>query len=770
MTYSFSMMRWLALAVLCSLARGEDRTVTGIEKPVEILRDRWGIPHIYAQDARDLFFAQGWIVARDRLFQIDLWRRVNNGYLAEVLGPEALKRDRIARLVRYRGDWNAEWQAYSPDAREIAAAFTRGINAYIGSLDGRLPVEFRAAGYAPGHWKPEDVTGRVAGLLMTRNVSREVQRALDIQAFGLAQVQRLLPTNPPVPMLIPRGLDLKAINRSILAAYNEAIGAVRFPDRGDGSNDGSNNWVVSGAHTVTGKPLLASDPHRPIQMPSLRKTVHLNGPGWSVIGAGEPALPGIALGHNDEMGFGFTIVNIDQADLYVEKLNPANPDEYWHKGAWRKMRVERERIAVKGGPERTVELRFTVHGPVIHEELGRHAAYALKWMGAEPGGAGYLGALSLARARNWEEFKKAAGAYKIPSENLLYADRAGNIGWFASGHAPLRKNWDGLLPVPGDTGKFEWAGTLAPDEHPQLFNPSAGWIATANHNTLPAGYTHRLGYEFAPAFRYQRIVEMLTGAKMLPEIGTTGVERASSASKFAVEDFQAMQQDVVSIPARRFQEIVRRANLAGLTKEERAIVARFLGWDARLTVDGPNPILFELWLGKMHSLVFGLEIGPRVERRVLLAELERKPDAGALLTGFRAATEDLQRVFGKRPWRWGQIHTAYFRHSVPERKFHRGPVERPGDGDTVNAASGASFKQTAGASFRMILDLSDWDKSVMTNVPGEAGDPESPHYADLVNEWAAGGYHPMLFTRKAVEAATVERIRLLPLKTQSARR
>ena len=760
--------------MLCSLGQAEERTLAGLEKPVEILRDRWGIPHIYAQDARDLFFAQGWMVARDRLFQIDLWRRVNNGYLAEVLGPEALKRDRIARLVRFRGDWNAEWQSYSPDAREIAVAFTRGINAYIDSLDGKLPVEFRAAGYAPGNWKPEDVAGRVAGLLMTRNIAREVQRAMDIQTHGLAQVQRLLPTNPYVPIGIPRGLDLAAINGSILSAYNEALGAVRFPDPGDGSNDGSNNWVVSGAHTVTGKPLLASDPHRPIQMPSLRKTVHLSAPGWNVMGAGEPALPGIALGHNEEMGFGFTIVNIDQADLYVEKLNPSNPDEYWHKGAWRKMQLVRERIAVKGGTERTVELRFTVHGPVIYEELGRHTAYAVKWVGAEAGGAGYLGALRMARARNWDEFRQAAGAYKIPSENLLYADRAGNIGWFASGRSPVRKNWNGLLPVPG-AGEFEWSGALAANDHPQLFNPPAGWIATANHNTLAPGYPHKLGFEFSPAFRYQRIVEMLTGPGNLPDTGATGIPRAASLPKLTVEDFQTMQQDVLSVPARRFQAVVRRAKLAGLSKEEQAIVASFLAWDARLTAESPQAMLFALWLGKMHSNVFGLQIGPRVERRILLAELERKTDAGALLIGFRAATEDLHRVFGKDPksWRWGKIHTVYFRHSLPEKRFHRGPVERPGDGDTVNAASGANFKQTAGASFRMILDLADWDKSVMTNVPGESGDPGSRHYADLIEEWASGRYHPMLFTRKAVEAATVDKIRLtpaaLPARTQARR-
>ncbi|MEP7367242.1 MAG: penicillin acylase family protein, partial [Acidobacteriota bacterium] len=325
---------FLSMLVCLGVCQAEEITLRGLEKPVEIIRDHWGVPHIYAETQHDLFFAQGWVTARDRLYQIDLWRRVNNGRLAEVLGPQALQRDRMARLVRYRGDWNAEWRAYSPDAKEIAQAFTQGINAYIDSLAGVRPLEFRLAGYDPGKWEPEDVTGRVAGLLMTRNLAREVSRAVDIQQYGLAQVQKLLPTVPAMPLVIPKGLNLEAIHTGILQYFNEAISNVQFPDRGDSGGEGpadytleerqqwgSNNWAVSGAHTVTGKPILASDPHRPIMIPSLRKTVHLVGPGWNAFGAGEPALPGIALGHNEEIGYGFTIVNIDQCDLYVEKLN-----------------------------------------------------------------------------------------------------------------------------------------------------------------------------------------------------------------------------------------------------------------------------------------------------------------------------------------------------------------------------------------------------------------------------------------------------------------
>ena len=470
-------------AAFAAILSAEDLQIPGLEKPVEVLRDQWGIPHIYAQTTDDLFFAQGFITARDRLFQIDLWRRVGTGKLAEVLGPDSIGRDRIARLVKFRGDWNAEWQAYSPDAKQIATAFTNGINAYIKSLEGTRPLEFKIAGYDPGLWTPEDTVARIAGLLMIRNPTREVQRAQDIVRYGLDAVQKFMPPDPLIRFEIPRGLDLTGIHTGLLRDYSAAIGGVSFPE-----TQGSNNWVVSGARSVTGKPLLANDPHRPILIPSLRKTVHLVGPGWNAIGAGEPALPGIALGHNEDVAFGFTIVGIDQGDVYVEKLNPANPDEYEYKGQWRKMEVVREEVAVKGYAQpRQIQLRYTIHGPVIAEDLGRHRAFALKWVGSEPGSAGYMGALSLSRARNWEQFKQAAGQYKIPSENLVYADRAGNIGWIASGYAPIRKNWSGTLPVPGHTGEYEWSGYLPIDDHPIQYNPPGGAIWTANHNILPKG-------------------------------------------------------------------------------------------------------------------------------------------------------------------------------------------------------------------------------------------------------------------------------------------
>ena len=729
---------------ICSAASPEQVTLPGLEKPVEILRDRWGVPHIYAQSSNDLFFAQGWITARDRLFQIDLWRRTGTGKLAEVLGPEAVGRDRIARLVRFRGDWKAEWASYSPDAQAIATAFTSGINAYIKALGGTRPLEFRIAGYDPGLWQPEDVASRIAGLLMTRNIAREVARAADIQQFGLETVQNFLPPDPFVKIEIPHGLDVAGITASLLNDYNQAIGGVRFPDQG------SNNWVISGSRSVTGKPLLANDPHRPVLIPSLRKTVHLVAPGWNVIGAGEPALPGIALGHNEEMAFGFTIVGIDQGDLFVEKLNPANPDQYEYQGKWRRMTVVSESIPVRGEERpRRVTLRFTKHGPIIAEDLGRHRAYALQWVGSLPGTAGYLAALSLSRAKNWDEFQAAAGRYKVPSENIVYADRAENIGWIAAGLAPIRKKGSGLLPVPGHTGEYEWSGYLPASEMPRLFNPPSATIATANHNILPPGYQHVLGYEWAQSFRKDRIDEMFT-----------------EKTQFSIEDFQRMQQDVVSHPARIFQAIlnrwqVRKEDMQG---REWEVLQHIRQWNGRIEAESVEAMVFELWMSRLPPLVFGKALGARTDWRMLLSTLARTPNPEALLAALRSSLQDLEERRGAAvsEWKWGKVHTIDFRHPLGVASMHRGPIARPGDGNTVNAASGTNFQQTSGASYRQILDVSDWDKSVMTNVPGESGDPNSPHYSDLLQDWASGKYHPMPYSRKAVEAAVEERIQLVP--------
>jgi penicillin amidase len=748
----------------------------GLQKPVTVLRDPWGIPHIYAETQDDLFFAQGFVAAQDRLFQMEIWRRAGEGRLAEIVGPEAVERDRFARLLRYRGDMEAEWTSYAPDAKSIIESFVRGVNAFIEQSRDRLPIEFQLAGFAPEPWTPEVCLLRIASWGVTGNVTSEVFRALLAREAGVELVDELLETDPPKKLEIPAGLDLAGIGQEIIAGALATGAPVSFKDA---PKDGSNNWVVAGGFSATGKPLLANDPHRSIQLPSLRWMVHLVGPGWNVIGAGEPALPGVSAGHNDRVAFGFTIVGIDQQDLYVEETHPENPNQYRRggsEGRWEEMRVERETIRVKGGEPVEVELKLTAHGPVLHEDRARRRAYALRWVGSEPGTAGYLGSLSLNRARNWDEFRKALERWKVPSENLLYADVDGNIGWQVAGLSPIRKGWDGLLPVPGD-GRYEWQGFLPASELPAAFNPKSGFLATANHNILPAGYPHILGYEWAPPYRYQRLLMPL---------------RAPGGKKFTVKDFEILQHDELSLPARRLIRVLAQAQ-AGVEKEAplRPWVDRLLRWDAVLSKDSAEAAVYELWLAELRTAPFQPKLSEAqwklvapfisVDRAVDVIEAASPRWFGAGDEGRAARDTVLLRTLGEAlkkakerlgsdpaKWRWGTLHVTPFRHALSTDDARRvlfdlPSVERGGDGNTVNASGGPEFRAVHGASFREILDVADWDRSVATSVPGQSGQPGSPHYGDLLPLWAEGKYFPLLFSRERVEKEAKQKLVLEPV-------
>ncbi|HWM94313.1 MAG TPA: penicillin acylase family protein [Thermoanaerobaculia bacterium] len=761
----------LADQARAALAQTSGRlSVSGLSRPVTVLRDTWGIPHIYAETQDDLFFAQGFVAAQDRLFQMELWRRAAEGRLAEVLGPQAVERDRVARLLRYRGDMEAEYASYAPDAKPILEAFVRGVNAYIEMIgDGgdRLPVEFQLAGFRPEPWTPEVCLSRVAALGVTSGAAMEVVRGLLIRELGLETANELVPPEPAVPLEVPPGIDLKDLDPKILAGFRSAGEAVRFDTK-----DGSNNWVVDGTLSATGKPLLANDPHRTFAVPSLRWMVHLVGPGWNVIGAGEPALPGVAAGHNDRVAFGFTVVGIDQQDLYAEETHPDDPNQVRSKGGWVPMRIERETIRVKGAAPVQVELKFTEHGPVLHEDPARRRAWALRWVGTEPGTAGYLAGLSLNRARTWPEFLKALERWKVPSENLVYADVDGNIGWKVAGLTPVRQGWNGLLPVPGD-GRFEWQGFLPASELPGEANPARHFLATANHNILPPGYRRVLGFDWGTPERFQRIAEVLS----------------QPGRKFSVADFERLQHDEVSLPARELVGLLVQAR--GADEELRPWVERLAKWDRTVSKDSAEAALYEVWLTRIAE---GFEtrlpegVRPLLERALsgvrLLPFLKSPaprwfgrwsgddPRAGRdalLLASLREALAETRKQLGDDPakWRWGALHRTGFRHplaTTDERRelFGLPSYEIGGDGSTVHLTAGENFAVAHGASFREILDVADWDRSVATSVPGQSGQPLSPHYGDLLPLWAEGRYFPLLYSREKIEAASRERLVLEP--------
>jgi penicillin amidase len=757
-------LRRKASAVLATL-EGEIK-LAGLKEPVEVRRDRWGVAHIYAANTHDLFFAQGFVAAQDRLFQLDMWRRQAAGETAEVLGKDAVEADRFARLIKYRGDMEAEWLSYSPDTKAIASAFTQGINACIDQFGDAPPVEFTLLGIRPKKWQPEDVLGRASGIYMSQNFRNEVQRAQLVAAVGVEKARRLAPVDPghDYSSALPVE-ELKAIDKRVLAGYDAATRALSFkPARTE-----SNNWVVAGARSASGKPLLASDPHRAIALPSLRYLVHLHAPGWNVIGAGEPALPGVALGHNERIAWGITIVGTDQADFFVEETNPADTAEYRVGDRWEKMTILREEIAVKGEKApRTVELRYTRHGPVLFEDTKRCRAYALKWVGSEPGGAAYLGSLAVARAGNRREFLHALKSWKLPGLNFVYADVDGDIGWVAVAATPVRPKHDGLLPVPGNGG-FEWTGYLPVADLPQSFNPKAGFLATANHNILPEGYRHQIGYEFAPPYRIQRVRTVL-----------------DSKVKWEVGDFRALQHDDLTLPGLALARLLKDVDLEDKSLEPYAKL--LTEWDGRLTVESKAGPLYAVWLKTLQDAFYAphvpKELAPALATLsglpVMLEALEKADpfwlgkDAVAardrlLRSTLVEAVRKLQALPEARRQRWGALHSVTFRHPLATldpsmaAAFDLGPVERSGDGYTPNNTRyDADYRQIHGATYRQLFDLADWDRGLATSAPGQSGQPGSPHYDDLLRLWGRGEYFPLAYSRKKVEEVSQHQLWLRP--------
>jgi penicillin amidase len=763
--------------------------VSGPRAPVEILIDRWGVPHVYASSLYDAFFAQGWGAARDRLWQIDLWRRRGLGLLSEVFGPSFVEKDRAARLFLYRGEMRNEWLAYGPDTRQVVTAFVSGVNEYVRLAredSSLLPEEFRLMGYRPCFWSPEDVA-RVRSHGLYQNLASEVERALVLRDFGPEVEALRKPLDPPRDVVVPEGLDLSQIPRDVLRVYELATEPVEFtggqPPRAKGL-EGSNNWAISPGRTTTGRPILANDPHRAQSVPSLRYAIHLSAPGMDVIGAGEPALPGVSIGHNGKIAFGLTIFSIDQEDLYVYETNPEGPSEYRYGGRWEPMEVEHQRIPVRDGEPAEVELRFTRHGPVIYQDYEENIAFAVRAAWLEPGMAPYLGSVNYMRAADWEGFLAAMNSWGAPGENLVYADVRGNIGWKPAGLVPRRPNWEGLLPVPGD-GRYEWDGFLGADELPAEFNPPRGWVASANEMNLPLGYPHeekRVSFEWYAPYRYQRIAEVL---RENPDSG--------------LEDSVKLQTDYLSMPAWRIVARLRRLRPADPIVEQ--ALKMLTGWDCVLRADSAPAALFEVWY-RLHlreallrrAMVGIVEPGRLAEAvsRVIQVEdqagdarmdleILEKLDARlgseavdeAISSTLREATEHLERLLGadRGEWEWGKLHHAFLAHPLSplvERRTRGrldvGPAPRGGSGDTAGntAYRLEDFRQTGGSSWRVVVDVGGWDDSLIMNSPGQSGDPASPHYSDLFRPWARDEAVPLLYSRRRIEAAAERRILLEP--------
>lgn len=780
-------------------------TLPGLENPVEILRDRWGISHIYAQSEQDLFFAQGWNAARDRLFQLELWRRQATGTVAELLGPREIRRDHGTRLFRFRGDLQRELQHYHPRGQLIIESFVRGINAYIDEANSRpdsLPIEFRMLGTRPQHWTPEVVISRHQGLL--GNIGAELNTGRAVAAIGADMVKRFNVYGPGDPDLrLDPGIDSALLAADILRLYNAYRGSLRFqpqdivpsmrraargsdapgdldtvwsaraslPAHEHGLEIGSNNWVVSGRLTESRYPIMANDPHRALQAPSLRYWVHLNAPGWNVIGGGEPSLPGISIGHNEHGAWGLTIFSTDGEDLYVYETNPANRNEYRYRGRWEAMRVLQDTIAVKGQAPEVVELRYTRHGPVVFADSARNRAFAVRAAWMEIGGAPYLASLRMNQARDWEEFRAACEYSHIPGENMVWADTSGTIGWQVVGIAPIRPDWSGLVPVPGD-GRYEWEGYLPGRQLPHVVNPPEGYFATANNELVPRDYPHMraIGYAWSDPYRWARVSEIL-----------------ASGRRHSMTDMMRLQTDELSVPARQLVPLLRTLT-AQDARVERAR-RMLLGWDHVLDRESAAAGVYVEWEAQLRRMMWERTVPPTARgyiRGLALSrviewvvappgELGTSPLAvrdTLLLDALAAAVRQLSGRFGPDPSGWvygrpGYKH-ALIRHPLSgavsndvRGRLEVGPAPRGGYANTPNA-TGSADNQTSGASFRIIVDLGDWDAAVGTNTPGQSGDPRSAHYRDLFADWAADRFFPVTYSRERVEAATSERLVLEP--------
>ncbi|MBW3553331.1 MAG: penicillin acylase family protein [Gemmatimonadetes bacterium] len=779
-------------------------TAPGLRAPVEIVTDRWGIPHIYAENEPDLFFAQGYNAARDRLFQFEVWRRQATGTVAEILGPREIERDIGTRLFRFRGDLDAELAHYHPRGQAIITSFVRGVNAYITETErdpGLLTPEFRLLGITPGRWTPDVVISRHQGLL--GNIGTELSIGRAVAKLGPERVLALTDFGPGTPELaLDPAIDGDLLYQDILGLYNAFRRGIRFrPEdvvaayRGDDETAGrlaranaevaellewrerraigSNNWVVSGRLTESGHPIMANDPHRALAAPSLRYWAHLVAPGWNVIGGGEPVLPGLSIGHNGYGAWGLTVFATDGEDLYVYETNPGNPNQYRYDGRWEDMRVIRETIPVEGQAPVTAELKYTRHGPVVYEDEGNDVAYAIRAAWMEIGGAPYLASLRMDQARSWAEFREACSYSHIPGENMVWMDRDGNIGWQAVGIAPIRRTWSGLVPVPGD-GRYEWDGYLPIRQLPHVLNPPSGYIATANNELIPDDYPHRdaVGWSWSDPYRLSRIDEAL-----------------GSGRKLSMADMLSLQTDVLSLPARTLVPMLRplAAGEPGVEDARR----RLLEWDHRLEPGSVAAGIYVAWEDRLREnierVVIPLEARDVIRGLALSRVIEalQAPDRrfgddpaaardALLLASLDEAVAELRQRLGADMdgWRYGQPDYKHvtIRHPMsgavtPElrAKLDVGTLPRGGYGNTVNSTGGAD-NQSSGASFRIVATSEDWDLTMGTNAPGQSGDPDHPHYRDLFELWGTDRFFPAFYTRERIDSVADRVTVLVPAR------
>ncbi len=769
---------------------GEIR-VAGVSAAVEIQRDRYGIPHIFAQRDEDAMFALGYVHAQDRLWQMEMNRRIGAGRLAEILGPSALETDRFLRTLGVRRAAEANLRGIDAQARSLLEAYAAGVNAFLAG-NPVLPPEFWLTGARPEPWTPADSATwtKMVAWDLGGNWRNELLRMRLSRTLPLARIHEFV---APYPGEAPPEIaDLKTLYGSLdrggvqLAEDADRLLALAPGEPPDGV--GSNNWVVSGAHSTSGKPLLANDPHLGLTAPPVWYLAHLSVAGRNVIGATFPGVPAIVLGRNDRIAWGFTNTGPDVQDLYLEKLDAAG--NYLTPDGPRAFAVIEESIRVKGAPDEPLQIRVSRHGPVI-SDVSRAAAdqtprgyvIAFAWTALLEDDRTLQAAHKIARAGNWQEFLSAARDYQVPQQNMVYADIEGNIGFVAPGRIPVRKpenDLKGLAPAPGWDARYDWAGWIPFEQLPQQYNPASGRLWSANERITPPGYSHFLTSEWHPPYRSRRIHELL-----------------DAAPRHSVESFARIQGDVVSLAMR--ESLPHLLKVRAASEPARRALALLERWDGSAAPDRAEPVIAWAWWRELTRLLYADELGDAFRgqwtaRAPFVANVlsgqgdharwcddVRTPAPESceqlLAASLEAALADLTQRYGAEmaKWRWGEAHVARHEH----RPFGRHPllqlgfdirVPTPGDTYTVNVGrknfgdEERPFANRHAASLRAVYDLADLEQSLYIHSGGQSGNVLSPHYAAFTEAWAKNEYIRMTTKRSVLDAQPHRLLRLTPAR------
>ncbi|MBN1953671.1 MAG: penicillin acylase family protein [Anaerolineae bacterium] len=791
MSISHAAVGWGLRAGLKWLGRRRLPQVDGVirlaalEAPVEIIRDRWGMPHIYAADLHDLFFAHGFVHAQDRLWQMELNRRVGAGRLSEIFGPVALDTDRFSRTFGFSRLAAVDVDTCDERLHALLQAYADGVNQFLARADGRLPVEFALLRYRPEPWTLLDslTWSRVMMWTLSHAWFGELVRARLIEQVGPERAAELEIRYPERhPLTLPQGIEFNRLTvDGMLQAAQGPFLQQAF---------GSNSWAVSAARTNTGSAMLCCDMHLPLQLPSIWHAAHLvagaDGEQFHVSGVSLPGVPLVLVGHNARIAWGATLAFTDCEDLYVERFHPVNPYHYEVEGDWQEAQVIHEVIQVKGRDEPHVEeVVVTRHGPVISDVVGATGQrLAVKSMALQPADV-FEGWYRLNTARGWDDFVTAMRGIAAPQLNVPYADVEGNIGYWITGRVPVRAKGQGLVPAPGWNGEYEWVGEVPFAEMPHALNPVQGYVISCNHRIVPDDYPHYLGSVWMNGYRARRLVDVFEERGVLTQ-----------------EDFRALHVDVHSLPGLEFAR-----RLDGLAADDPRLqeaLEQLRAWDGELSAGSVAGALYEVTLQRLIHNLWQPRLGPDLLYQLLgkgahpllhhasefyghatvtvLAMLDDPEsvwvrEAGGrealLLRSVGEAVNWLEERLGPdmAGWQWGKIHQLTFPHAMAvqpplDRVFNLGPYPIGGDTDTVcQTAYHAEAPYVVNAwapSYRQIVDLGDLDRSLMIHPPGQSGQLTSPHYDDLVEMWLAGEYVPMLWTRERVEEAAEGRLRLEP--------